>query len=759
MPSSVLLDGVKQTFVSELASKLRDVASPDGLIVRSSVIGESIWDRGKYKSLVVPLTMDIATDLKTKIELVLESAEGRNAGVVIQRYVPPKSFGEFGNLLRISKTRDHWELSATAIQGNTTRRRFNTQRDEAASPEAELLASRQPNTRLFGSVAAWLNNALLRGYAHRVNCEWISDNKAIYLVQLDGEDEDFSGVNPYQIRIPATHAASSRHGTYFRRAEGEALNKWDKLKVLDELWEPDQSKRPALFYAEANLLPKLSDGAAQADLEKDFEELIGPNNIIVRTSVGSGSKPPNLPRTEGLSPASAAVWCLEQVELMAREGIDLSNIAFVAHRFIAARACAWVRADPNNASVEIHSLWGLPDALQYCPYDIWEVHTSINAVTEYPEYKSNILISREDGNWEYVRVKNELARNLSIGRVDAIELASRTAAIAQRLNQSCHVMWFVGCKEQDGSQFNVPWYWTEAHESDENSDRANYSVTRIESREDLEQYQQLEGNRFRQALELMPTDLALMRDVKFIDQVAHVANEAQVPVILAGSTLAHAYFQLRRHGCTVVSRTRKDHTRVRQSVHFGKLVRDKIPSRIAHRQETEITQEMPKNLVSGFLVSKLVEEALEVRNAEGTEQKTAELADLLEVLRALANHAGISFESVTSAADAKKGKAGGFEKGLVLLQTAILGRSRKEIPRSKRALAQVLGRRVDSETFEIPFSYFGFMEMDEGRSVSFEDFGIRLVLRLKTDRIEIKISRGLEQGELPLDRTVRHKSS
>jgi hypothetical protein len=81
----------------------------------------------------------------------------------------------------------------------------------------------------------------------------------------------------------------------------------------------------------------------------------------------------------------------------------INDLAFVAHRFIAARSSAWVRAEPENPMVEIHSLWGLPDALQYCPYDIWEVHLPTKVATEYPDYKSHMLMAREDGRWEYVR--------------------------------------------------------------------------------------------------------------------------------------------------------------------------------------------------------------------------------------------------------------------------------------------------------------------------------------------------------------------
>jgi predicted house-cleaning noncanonical NTP pyrophosphatase (MazG superfamily) len=195
-----------------------------------------------------------------------------------------------------------------------------------------------------------------------------------------------------------------------------------------------------------------------------------------------------------------------------------------------------------------------------------------------------------------------------------------------------------------------------------NSDRSNYQLFSIANQTDLEAFKSRTGSRARHALELMPTDQDLMRDKKFISAVGTTARELGVPVILAGSTLAHAYFLLRGQGCTVVARGQKESSRVRRNTTFGKIVRDKIPGHIAQRREAEVTRKIPRELKKNFLTSKLLEEALEVRNAQTPDEKRLELADLYEVFRALALTEG-------AAADEKKAKAGGFDEGLVLLQT------------------------------------------------------------------------------------------
>ncbi len=141
---------------------------------------------------------------------------------------------------------------------------------------------------------------------------------------------------------------------------------------------------------------------------------------------------------------------------------------------------------------------------------------------------------------------------------------------------------------------------------------------------------------------------------------------------------------------------------------------------------------------------------MEVRSAEPS-QKTVELADLYEVLRALANAEGVPLDKVIATAEDKKRQAGGFDDGLVLLQTGILGRDRSSMQEADHPLTQVLARKISEDTYEIPFSFFGFMEFDQARSLIFEDLGVRLQVCLKTDRLEVRLSRETEQFELPLD--------
>jgi len=223
-----------------------------------------------------------------------------------------------------------------------------------------------------------------------------------------------------------------------------------------------------------------------------------------------------------------------------------------------------------------------------------------------------------------------------------------------------------------------------------------------------------------------------------------------VPVILYGSTLAHAYYQLRKAGCTVVTPSEKERVRIRRSTNLGKLVRDKIPSRIAERHESEITRKVPANLMKGYLISKLFEEALEVREASDITQKAEELADIFEVYRAIAKAENVPLDSIVNAANQKKRKVGGFDEGFILLQTAIKTSEQAKVLDTEGVIGDVLPNRVSGNSAEIPFSFFGFMPLDRSRYIYFEEFGLWVEFMLRPDRIELRLVRQAEQLELPL---------
>ncbi|WP_445810278.1 hypothetical protein [Yoonia sp.] len=720
----------------------------DQLILRSSVIGETIWERGTYESVIVePFSKaTLHSKLNTAAKDVFASAKGQKIAFVLQSYRKPVFSGELGNLIRVSKTRDHWEVSSISEASGAHSTALNTQRDIAADPAHPLSGHISPSSvRSFGSIAAWINNELLLGVSSRVNCEWVFDGEQLLVVQLDEEVPDDGGINPLQVRVPPMMQPLKQHSRFLRLPSDDQLKEWDKLVAINQLYTVDAKVKPTLFFLPLGDIENEDAELIQKQLTDDFANQIGPNQIIIRTSIRAGSpKITNLPKTEGLVPSEAAAWCLKQLQEMKSTDQNPSEFAFVAHRFMASRASAWARCEPDNPNVEIHVNWGLADALQYYPYDKVDVHVPTKNVSYYPDYKSHFVMSKNDGSWSHVRVKNEVARSQCISRTEALDVASRTMEICQGLGKPCHIMWFIGCAFEDRKTFNLPWYWTKVHDQSANPDRVPPKAIRVRNERDLEKARtELDATRH-SAIDLCPTDLDLMRDTAFLEQVADLCTEKNVPVILAGSPLAHAYYQLQKNGCSIITKGARSYTRVRNTTSMGKLVRDKIPDRIINSKEQGTTKVMPSSQVKRFLVSKLVEEALEYREAASAEHRVEELADAFEVLRALTESEGISIEALIDAADKKREKSGGFKDGIVLIETSIGER------KSDGKAAQVLAQKTSSNSIEIPFTFFGFMELGKPTTVFLEEHMLWCTLTLKRDRIVISIDRDGQQLDLGL---------
>jgi predicted house-cleaning noncanonical NTP pyrophosphatase (MazG superfamily) len=98
----------------------------------------------------------------------------------------------------------------------------------------------------------------------------------------------------------------------------------------------------------------------------------------------------------------------------------------------------------------------------------------------------------------------------------------------------------------------------------------------------------------------------------------------------------------------------------------GKLVRDKIPEIIARSGRTPHVVTLDKDRYRAALHDKLLEEAGELRLAQTPQDVIDEAADVLEVLAALAESFGVSPDTITAAAQAKRAERGGFDMRLWL---------------------------------------------------------------------------------------------
>ena len=97
-------------------------------------------------------------------------------------------------------------------------------------------------------------------------------------------------------------------------------------------------------------------------------------------------------------------------------------------------------------------------------------------------------------------------------------------------------------------------------------------------------------------------------------------------------------------------------------------MRDKIPIRIKRKVKSP-SHQLAEGELRDVLKAKIVEEAMEVLSSQSPDGLQEEMADVLEVLIALCKIEGGSLAALERLAAKKRKKAGGFSKGLMLVQT------------------------------------------------------------------------------------------
>ncbi len=101
-----------------------------------------------------------------------------------------------------------------------------------------------------------------------------------------------------------------------------------------------------------------------------------------------------------------------------------------------------------------------------------------------------------------------------------------------------------------------------------------------------------------------------------------------------------------------------------RSIHYNKLVRDKIPDVIWHAGKQPIIDILSPNDMATALQQKLLEEVNEYLESSSIE----EMADILEVLHGIAFNKGIPWREIETVREHKRDERGGFEKGIRLLE-------------------------------------------------------------------------------------------
>lgn len=662
----------------EAVAKLWNTEWSSGLILRSSAVSETLEDRGAHDSPRLARDFGVEKIAET-IESMFSTFRPDQGGGALAVVVQPLVKGRIGHLSserRVSKTVNQWRWEegppSFAFGG------VNSQRDRPPSVDGPLRADRHRTLmRLFGAVGSWVNN-LNRGPAH---LEWAYDGRRLWLLQLDFEEVVSKiGVDPRcQLREADLQPTGSLpSGSPFNVVSvSNAGGEWRKVANVRALAAARSEPFPQLLTLSGDQLERSI--AAGYDLASDLDGF-GHGRIVCRTDCKTvGIRRENLPRTHTVNSADAVKSMQKFLCNLKQQGALAEDICFILHKFIPAQTGAWVKADPANQIVVVDTLWGVPDGLQYLPHDTFEYDTRQQKITgERLRFKPRFIQEAADGTWCELSIQRSLGRYRSLSAPDVQKIAETSLSVAQTLGEPVLIMWFCGLPIGLGIGRNLPWFRMKPNPKTELTNRVvapRWPKRAIRTVVDLEA---VDVENLRKHILVLEPDVDLIRDDElFLKRVVQLANRNFLPVEIAGSALAHAFYLLEKEGVSVIPADESGWSRTRNRQSFDKLVRDDLPRQIEGQGELVVrTQLLPAEMRQG-LVAKLLEEAQELLAARDPDDVKSELADLLEVVRAAASATGTTWEDVEATADEKKIRRGGFETGAVLVETAWPGPSRK----------------------------------------------------------------------------------
>ncbi len=641
-----------------------------GIAIRSSSTHETLAERGTNHSVLLVADFDSAAIGRAITAVFSRFIEGGHQGamaLVAQALVGHIAQGHMSNEQRVSKTINHWmwEYEGADVPGE----RFNSQRDEPPAINAELATSGQKAKSLkatFRKVGRWCT---LLGLG-RCHIEWGATSNALWLYQFDLEDDQPDvGHDPSQLLRTGDFRPSGDlpELSPFCVVDPTIVSPWRKIDKVRVLAADMPDSYPRLIFITGDAFIAARD--ARYDLVADLAAFAH-DRVVCRTDCCSEKiNGLNLDRTHTVKSTDAVDFISGTIEKFSGLDVEASSLCFILHKFIPAVTAAWAVARQGENVTRVDCLWGLPDGLQYLPHDTFEYDLRRDELSsETPRYKPAFLQETSDGSWAVEKIRLKSSRRRSLPAPDVAEIAKRTAKIAERLDADVQVMWFCQVPTETSLARNVPWFSMSPHTAGQQSLSPSKKHFVARGMSDLDAALSLDRSAY--LLRLEPHDPELFRSNEFLSKIIDVARDRDFPVGLTGSILGHAFYMLEKAGLSVVALNQTMRSRTRQRRVFRKLVRDDIPERIIEGGETVTLAEIAKSEVRAALVSKLFEESHELLGADTLQDVTAELADMLEVVRGLADATGVEWSDVESVTASKRSARGGFAKNVVLMETS-----------------------------------------------------------------------------------------
>lgn len=664
-------------------------SSRDGLIVRSSSASETLGRRGALRTEICQATLDAVTAtiwrLETPDPLAPTDVPEPNIAYVVQQYRQQAAVGHLSNERRVSRDRRSW-LCETEVEAPPDQRSFRLRADSRSE------ASENLRCRNFAGVKPVVRHVarLMTQRPRRYHLEWVWDGDRLWIVQADEEPPPPVGRDPATFARRFASGTSQRVRTRAFTAPPRRTSRWPKVEHI-RTFRRAGLPGPAFYILSGAPVAALFAGAVCEQVAADLERLLR-TPLVIRSDMATdnGAEAVLAPRSNACTSAGEAEeFLLDAARAFKARGVSPDAVAFIAHHFIPARSGAFALASPGNDLVRIDATWGFPDSLLYYPHDSFEVDLGAGRTTlAHPRCKDHYIGLDADGAWRPARAGTYDWR-VALDSDERLTVARLTRQLADRLRTPIEVMFFAGVIPSSGLPRVIPWYFTKESPRLEDIQEAGtyyigerYRVTDDSSLDEL--------GRFLAARDVgaPPVSISLrpsfefLRDVAFVERVAETAKRWRCIVELEGSILSHAFYVLNRSGAMV--RAVDPFVGVDRRQQFGKLVRELIPVRIERRGELPTVYSASREELTQLLREKVLEEALEFYWSPGPENALEELGDIYELISAYCNVRGVGIEDVERIAAMKRRERGGFEAGVVLVETRRASRGSQR-PRAAEA--------------------------------------------------------------------------
>lgn len=659
----------------------------ENIIIRSSASNEGLIERGQLFSIPC-IIKDLKDTLLEYIKKIKKDRSDNEISLIIQKFLNTScSLGHLSNERRVSENKRDWtgefenEQKLSEKYFKIALRNWREEINYSTYLNVNLhCVSKEAIREVLKIPATWATKNLLR-----IHYEWIWDGYFVFIVQADEENE-LIGDDPNKIQLKDNFLKDFKPKC-LNNLNTDFSNKYSKIRNIFIYKELNLPIAPLYILEDKEILKDISQNIFKDELLEDLEYMIR-NPLMIRMDMNVCKEEKQLlPREEFRDINILRLWLMEQALTYKEKIIDKNvDIAFLFHNFVPAVSSAFAYAIPGKRKVLIEALWGLPEGLYYNSHDTYAVDTKCLDISTMNKnnfiidkrlnYKKYYVTSDENGSWNTKILKPPYDWKDSITNEEWLkEIAFNSRKIAEKEDKPISIMWFVDVPEIICPNRIFPWHHEELDEK--TLDRSKKSrrkttfdkVFIINTEEHLEELKSelIKQTGLIKKINIRPMEDNLLRKKKLLDEIGSLAQEINAVIILEGSILSHAYYQLVKTGAQVEIYHPFEDFGDKQE--FNKLVRDKIPENIENGGEIVNIAKLEKDSIIRALKDKLIEESFEVFDSVDDLELLSELADVYEVIDGLLYHLGIKKEELIEKQIKKFNKVGGFKEGKVLLDT------------------------------------------------------------------------------------------